>query len=149
MDSTLHDLGNLFIESIPTVILFIIMTVYLKLTFFKPIGKILDERRSQTEGVRELANKAFDAAQGKEAEFERALQEARNKMYAEHESMRDQWEQEQQAALAKARAENDAQLAEAKRDIAAQMQGAEQELNAQVDGLSEEIAASVLRRRAA
>jgi F-type H+-transporting ATPase subunit b len=149
MDATFHALANLFIEAIPTVIFFIVMTLFLKRTYFVPMARILEERRKATEGVRELAQKAFEAAEGKHAQFERALQEARNQMYAEHEALRCQWEDEQTAALAQARAEAEARLERDKRDLAGEVQRTESELQGQVDQLAEEIAASVLRGRAA
>lgn len=149
MHDTLVSLANLFIEAIPTVIFFVILTVFLKQTYFKPMAKVLEERRRQTEGARELAQRAFDAAEGKQAEFERALQEARNQLYSEHDALRCQWEDEQAQMLAKARAEADEQLKQAKQDIAAQVEAAETELQAQVDELGQQIATSILRGRAA
>ena len=55
MEATLKDLGNLLVEAIPTIVFFILLTVYLKHVFFKPMAKILEERRKATEGVRDLA----------------------------------------------------------------------------------------------
>lgn len=149
MDATLHALVNLLIEAIPTVLFFIFLTVYLKATYFAPIARVLEERRKQTEGVRELAQKAIQAAEGKQSEFERALQAARAQIFEENEKLRSGWEAEQNAALARARTEVEAQLDVAKRDIAAEIAAAEQELNTQVEALSQQIAASVLRGRAA
>jgi F-type H+-transporting ATPase subunit b len=149
MEETLKALGNLLIQSIPTIVLFVILIAFLKATFFGPIAKILEERRKQTEGVRELAQKAFENAENKTRELEAALQMARSQLHQEHEAMRRQWSEEQAAEIARVRAEVDAQLTEAKQQIAAEVQRAQTELDAQVDALSEQIAASLLRRRAA
>ena len=92
MKTTLEALGDLLIKGIPTILFFIILTAYLKRVFFKPLARILDERKKATEGVRELAQRAFEAAEKKSSEFERALQMARAEIHEEHESLRRTWE---------------------------------------------------------
>jgi F-type H+-transporting ATPase subunit b len=149
MDETLHALANLLIESIPTIVCFVVVTLYLKRTFFRPIANILEERRRATEGVRELAQKAFEAADKRTAEFEHALQIARAQLHQEHEALRRKWSEEQAAELARARAQADRQLEQAKREIAHEAERAQALLSAQVEALSQQIADSVLRRRAA
>jgi F0F1-type ATP synthase membrane subunit b/b' len=149
MDATLHALGKLLIESIPTIIFFIILAVYLKRTYFQPVARILEERRRQTEGVRELAQKAFEAAESKTAEFEQALQAARNQLYQENEARRKQWAEEQAAELAEIRKQSHEQLEVARQSINEEIQRAQAELDVQVDALAEQIVASVLRGRAA
>lgn len=149
MKGTLEDLGDLLIKAIPTILFFILLTAYLKRVFFQPLAKILDERKKATEGVRELAQRAFDAAEKKSSEFERALQMARAEIHEEHEALRRTWEQEQVAAIAHARAEADARIEQAKQEIAQDLQRVESELNASIEPLSEHIISSLLRRRAA
>ena len=149
MDQTLHSLGNLLIEAIPTILFFIFLTIYLKAVFFKPMAKILEERRRATEGVRELAQKAFEAAEKKGTEFEHALQIARVQLHQEHEALRRRWSEEQAAQLAQARAEADKKIQEARREIAEEAERAQAQLNLQVESLSEQIVNSLLRRRAA
>jgi F-type H+-transporting ATPase subunit b len=149
MDATLHALGDLLIKAIPTAIFFIFLTVYLQKVFFKPMARILEERRKQTEGVRELAQRALEAADRKTSEFEHALQLARAEMHAEHEKLRRQWIQEQTERIAQARAEADRQIEEARQQISAEVQKAEAEIANSVNALSEQIVTSLLRRRAA
>ena len=67
MDSTLKALGDLLVQAVPTIVFFIILTVYLKYVFFKPLAKILEQRREATEGVRELARRAFVTPQTMQA----------------------------------------------------------------------------------
>ena len=105
MESTLHDLTNLLIQAIPTVVFFLFLTFYLKQVYFRPLAKILDERHRATEGVRELSQRAFEAADQKSSEFERALQLARAEINQENEALRQKWAQEQMETVAKARAE--------------------------------------------
>lgn len=149
MEATLHALGDLLVKAIPTIIFFICLTLYLKAVFFKPLAKIFEERRRATEGVRELAQRAFEAAEKKTSEFEHALHMARAELHQEHEALRRRWAEEQEQEIAKARAEADQRIEEAKHEIAQEAERAQAELNASVKTLSEQIVSSLLRRRAA
>jgi F-type H+-transporting ATPase subunit b len=149
MDSTLQDLVALLEKSIPTILFFILLTVYLKQVFFKPMAKILEERRRQTEGVRELAQRAFEAADKKKSEFDRALDLARAQINQENEALRRQWAEEQAQVIARVRAEAGEQIEQAKREIAGEVETAKGELGAAVERLSKQIVESLSRRRAA
>ncbi len=149
MDATLRDLAELAIKAIPTIFFFVLLTVYLKRVYFKPIASILEERRKQTEGVRDLAQRAFEAADKKSSEFERAIQLARGEISQENEALRRQWSDEQAATIAQARAEAEKQVAEAKRQIAQEVEKAKADLSQSVENLSSQIVESLSRRRAA
>ena len=149
MNSTLQGLITLLIQSVPTIVFFIVLTYYLKYIFFRPIQQILDERRRATEGIRELAERANAAADQELSEFERALHQARHEIYKNNDELRKQWSEEQIAALEKARAEAAEKLASARRLIDEEFRQAESELQTVVEPLSEEIVHSLLRRRAA
>lgn len=149
MDETLKALGHLLVQAIPTILFFILLTVYLDRVFFKPMAKILDRRREATEGVRELARQAFEAADKKGNELEHALQIARSQLHQEHEALRRQWSDEQAKAIADARAEADRSIQAARQQIAAEVEQAQNQIAAQVEDLSRRIAENVLARRAA
>jgi F-type H+-transporting ATPase subunit b len=149
MEATLQQLATLLLKAVPTIIFFALLTVYLKHVFFKPLAKILDERKKATEGVRELAQQAFAAADQKASEFQRALQLARAEMEQEHEALRRRWTDEQVESIQKARSEADQRILEAKQQIGDEVQRAQAELNATVEALSDRIVSSVMRRRAA
>ena len=149
MDATLHALGDLLIKAIPTVVGFVFVALYLRRIFFKPLANILEERRKQTEGVRELARKAFEAAEQKTSEFERALQLARAELHQEHDKLRQQWADEQNQRVFEARAEADRQIEEAKRQINAEARQAEADLAATVETLSRQIEGALVKRRVA
>jgi F-type H+-transporting ATPase subunit b len=149
MDKTLKELGDLLVEAIPTIVFFILLTVYLKHVFFRPLARILEERRKATEGVRELSRQAFEAADKKNAEFEHALQIARSELHQEHEALRRQWSDEQAQIIAQARADADQRIQLAKQQIALEVERAEAALDAKVELLGEQIVQSVTARRAA
>jgi F-type H+-transporting ATPase subunit b len=149
MEETLHALGDLLIKAIPTVLFFIFLTLYLKSVLFKPLAKIFEERRKATEGVRELAQRAFEAAEKKTSEFEHALQMARAELHQEREALRRRWTEEQEQEIEKARAEAERQIEDAKRQIGQEVEKAQAELDARMETLSNEIVKSLLQRRAA
>jgi F0F1-type ATP synthase membrane subunit b/b' len=149
MEETLQALGDLLLKAVPTIIFFALLTIYLKYVFFKPLAKILAERKRATEGVRELAQRAFAAANQKTSEFQRALQMARAELEQEHEALRRRWTDEQVEAIRKARAEADQDIQRGKRLIAEEVERAQAELSASVDALSDRIVNALLARRAA
>ena len=149
MSSTLQALVDLLIRSVPTIIFFIVLTYYLKYVFFRPLQKVLDERRKATEGVRELADEANEAADKQLSDFDRAIQRARAEIYKNNDEMRKQWSEEQLKTFDQARAEAEQKLDAAKRLIDEELKQAEIELDATVEPLSEEIVQTLLRRRAA
>jgi F-type H+-transporting ATPase subunit b len=149
MEATLQGLAELLLKAVPTIIFFALLTLYLKHVFFKPLARILDERKRATEGVRQLAQQAFAAADQKASEFQRALQLARAEIEQEQEALRRKWNDEQVETIRTARAEADQKILEAKQQIADEVQRAQAELDATVESLSDQIVSSVLRRRAA
>jgi len=149
MDATLHALGNLFIQSIPTIFLFVLLTWYLNRVYFKRIAAVFEERRKATEGVRELAQRAFESADRKTSEFERALGEARVEIHHEQEALRRKWEEEQAQRLAGARADAERRIEQARVEIAAEADRAQAQLNEQIEALSDQIVQALTRRRAA
>jgi F-type H+-transporting ATPase subunit b len=149
MEATLQGLADLLLKAVPTIIFFALLTVYLKHVFFKPLARILDERKRATEGVRQLAQQAFAAADQKASEFQRALQLARGEIEQEQEALRRRWNDEQVETIRTARTEADQKILEAKQQIADEVQRAQAELDATVESLSDQIVSSLLRRRAA
>src|SRR5277367_5896530 len=110
MDPTLQKLAELLLKAVPTILIFVALTFYLRAVFFKPLNAVMDERRRQTEGARELAQQAFAAADQKTAAFEQALQTARLELQKGQEAARQRWLSEQSEAIARARADADARL---------------------------------------
>ena len=149
MESTLKSLADLLVQAVPTILFFIFLTAYLNAMLFKPLARIMEERRRATEGARELAQQAFESADRKVSEFEHALQLARNQIYQENETLRRQWSEEQQEELAQVRAEAERAIADARVSIAKETSDAQQQLDQGVQDLSNRIVDSLLQRRAA
>src|SRR5689334_2977423 len=149
MTSTLLSLGDLLITAIPTIFFFVFLTLYLNVMLFRPIARILEERKKATEGVRDLAHRAYEMAEGKTLEYQRALDLARVQIHQEHEALRRQWSEEQAAAIAKVRIESELQIQDARREIAGEVEREEAAAEKTAESLSESVVATLLQRRAA
>jgi len=149
MDATLKALAALALEAIPTVLFFIFLTHYLKRIYFLPVAKIMEERRRQTEGMRELAKRAHEAADKRGYEFESAIMMVRAQILQENEAQRRQWAEDQAKLVAEARREAENRVAAAKVAIARELESAKVDIGPGVDRLSSQIVESLLKRRAA
>jgi F0F1-type ATP synthase membrane subunit b/b' len=149
MDATLKALAALALEAIPTVLFFIFLTHYLKRIYFIPIANILEERRKQTEGLRELARRAHEEADKRGYEFESAIIMVRAQLLQENEVQRRQWAEEQAKLVEQARAAAEQQAAAAKLEIARELESAKSDIAPSVNQLSSQIVDSLLKRRAA
>src|SRR5258706_14856600 len=83
-----HQLGELFLGAVPTVLLILIFYFILKSLFFKPLLAVMAEREARTAGAQKAAEAAQAAAAEKLKEYQHALKQARAKLYAEQEAAR-------------------------------------------------------------
>jgi F0F1-type ATP synthase membrane subunit b/b' len=84
----LLQLEDLFLQSVPTIIIVLVLYVILKYTFFLPLMKAMDERSARTEGARREAEASQMAAREKVHSYEEALKKARIAVYAEQDVAR-------------------------------------------------------------
>jgi F-type H+-transporting ATPase subunit b len=145
MDKTLHDLGGILLNGIPTFVLVLLLNVYLRFAFFKPLEKTLAERYNKTEGARKASAAALAAADARIAEYEAALRAARNEVYEAQEKLNRQLADQQAAELQKARQEADRVLREARAVITKEVETARQELAVQSEILADQIATSLMQ----
>jgi F-type H+-transporting ATPase subunit b len=149
MDKTLHQLGGILLNGIPTFVLVLLLNVFLRFFFFKPLEKTLADRYDLTEGARKSAAAALAAADARIAEHQAALRAARAEVYESQEKLNRQLEEQQSAALQKARAAADIMLREARATISKEVETARQELAVQSEILADQIASSLLKGKAA
>jgi len=144
MDDTIRALGELLIQSLPTFFIVLFLFAYLRQIIFKPLDKVLAERKEATQGAREHAAQALDRASAKAAEYEEQLRLARNEIYKEQEAQRLMWREQQATQLTEARRSSDAAIAAAKAGIATEAEIAKQSLATQTQSLADGIARAVL-----
>jgi F-type H+-transporting ATPase subunit b len=149
MDIILHQLGELLLTSLPTLLLLILLTFYLKYIFFRPLQRVLRERYEATEGSRKLGKDSLERAAAKTAEYETMLRNARAQIYQEQGQALKQMRERADEQIAQARGRAETAVRDAKQQLAADVEAAKASLGKESDSLANEIAESFLRRRAA
>jgi len=149
MDLILHQLGELALRAIPTFLLVIFLTLYLKYIFFRPLEKVLRRRYEATEGARRAAEQSLQHADAKTAEYEAAVRAARAEVYQQQEQVHRRLQEQAAAQIAEARAKSDAVVADAKQQIARDAAAARESLERESDLLASRIADAILGRSAA
>jgi F-type H+-transporting ATPase subunit b len=148
MDATLHALGQILLQGLPTFFLVVFLHFYLKSVFFNPLAKVLHARNEATEGARKQAAESLDRAAAKAAAYEDSIRTARNEIYQEQEVLRRTWRGEQTAQLLNARKRAEVMVKEAKAEIATEAEQARQSLLASGQALANQIPEAILQRRA-
>jgi F-type H+-transporting ATPase subunit b len=149
MDEILHQLGELLLKAVPTFLLIVFLTIYLKKVFFKPLEKILQRRYEATEGARKLAQESLERATAMTAEYEAALRAARAEVYQSQEKLHKQLQETEAAQLLEARKQAEETLKAAKAEIGKEVATAKVSLEVQSETLANQIAETILRRSAA
>ena len=144
MDQTLRQLGELLLGAVPTVILLALLYVLYTAIVHKPLRRVLDERRSKTEGAVEKSRADIAAADARTSEYEQRLREARATLFRAQEARRKAALDARSAAMAEARTKAQAQVQAAKADIEKDREAAQAGLQAEVQTLAAEIMRRVL-----
>jgi F-type H+-transporting ATPase subunit b len=145
MDETLHQLGELLLGAVPTVILLTLLYALYTAIVHKPLQRVLAERRSKTEGAVEKSRADIAAAEARTTEYEQKLRAARAAIFQAQEARRQTVLQARAHALQEARIRTQAQVQAAKRDIENDRAAAEKGLSAEVAALAQEIVRRVLQ----
>jgi F-type H+-transporting ATPase subunit b len=145
MDETLHQLGELLLGAVPTVILLTLLYALYTAIVHKPLQRVLAERRSKTEGAVEKSRADIAAAEARTTEYEQKLRAARAAIFQAQEARRQTVLQARAHALQEARVRTQAQVQAAKRDIENDRAAAEKGLSAEVAALAQEIVRRVLQ----
>ncbi len=83
-----QQIGQLFLEAVPTIIIVLLFYLVMKYTFFGPLMRVMAERDARTEGARRAAEASQAAAKEKIRAYEEALRKARAAVYAEQDTVR-------------------------------------------------------------
>ncbi len=145
MDQTLHQLGELLLGSVPTVILLTLLYGLYTTIVHKPLRRVLDERRSKTEGAVERSRADIAAAEARTSEYEQKLREARAAVFRKQEEKRQAVVQARANAVNEARTKAQTQVQAAKADIESDRASAEKGLQGEAGALAQEIVKRVLQ----
>jgi F-type H+-transporting ATPase subunit b len=142
----LHQIGQLFLQAVPTIIIVLLFYFFLRWAFFGPILKAMAERDARMEGARTEAAAVQAEARQELDSYNDALRKARAEIYAEQEVAR-QAALDSRAKLLKAmrsRAQED--VSAAKKRIAGEVAGARAQIESQMPALAGEITRQILER---
>jgi F-type H+-transporting ATPase subunit b len=145
MQEIVHQLGELFLQAVPTVLIVLAFYLILRALFFKPLLAVMAERDARTVGARKAAAAAEAAAAEKLKQYQEALKKARAHVYLEQEAARNKVLDERAAQLKEARLKAATQVAEGKEHVAKELEAALLELKSSVAQLAAEIARRVLQ----
>ncbi len=145
MHEIVRQLGELFLQAVPTVLIILLFYFILRAIFFKPLLAVMAERDARTVGAQKAAELAQAAAVEKIKQYQDALKQARTQVYAEQEAARKKVLDERTAVIKEARTAAAAQVAAAKERVAREVATARREIEATVAQLSAEIARRILQ----
>lgn len=142
----LRQLGELFLQAVPTVIIVFLFYLFLRSAFFKPIEHALDERNRRIEGARAEAAAAQAAAKQELDAYNEALKKARGEIYLEQEAARQAALDERAKLLKAMRSRSQETVQMAKLRIAAELEAARAQLESQTPDLASQIARMILEK---
>lgn len=143
----MHQLGELFLEAVPTVIIVFLFYLFLRWSFFDPLLKVLAQRKAGIEGARKEAEGFRAQALEKKRADQEALRQARAVIFSEQEAARRVALDARSAAIQEARSRATEEVHAAKKRVAAEIEAARGELEASGNQLAEQIVQAVLENR--
>jgi F0F1-type ATP synthase membrane subunit b/b' len=82
MQEIVRQLGELFLQAVPTVLIILLFYFILRAIFFKPLLAVMAERDARTVGAQKAAEAAQAAAIEKIKQYQDALKQARREIEA-------------------------------------------------------------------
>lgn len=140
-----HQLGGLFLEAAPIVLILLVFYGVMRTLFFKPLLKVMEEREARTAGARKAAEAAQANAAERMKQYQEAIKQARAQVYAEHEAARQKLLDERATRLKESRTKAAGEVAAGKEGIAKELAAARRELEKSIGQLSAEIVRRVLQ----
>jgi F-type H+-transporting ATPase subunit b len=149
MDAILRQIGELLVNSIPTIIsVLILWTAYTFLVHNK-LRQVLQQRHALTEGAIERAQQEIAIAEKRTAEYEQRVREARSHIYKTQQANRQRVMDERNAALADARKNAGEMVKKARTALEKDTVAAKASLEQHANVLADQVIATVLKPAAA
>src|SRR5258708_25938211 len=136
MQAIVHQLGELFLQAAPTVLIIFLFDFILRAIVFKPLLAVMAERDARTVGAQKASEAAQAAAAEKVKQYQEALRQARGQVYAEQEAARKKLLDERAARIKEARTRAARAVSAAKARVAAQLAARRRDVEATVAELS-------------
>lgn len=142
-----HQLGELFLQAVPTVVIVFLFYFFMRWAFFNPIERAMRERTAKIEGARQEAAKLEAEAKNELDNYNEALRKARAEIYAEQEQARQAVLEERGRLLKAMRSRVQEEVEAAKGRLSRESAAVRAELERQTPELANEIARAILERR--
>lgn len=149
MDELLHQLGDLALGAIPTLILFILLILAYRYVLYRPLMKARAERRERTEGAMEKSRLAIAQADVRTQEYEARMRAARAAIFRVREQRLLRLNAERESALAAARQAAQQRVQAAQSALEAQSIDVRKQIEASANQLAAQVLAAVLPAAAA
>jgi F-type H+-transporting ATPase subunit b len=144
LDLILQQLADLFLRSIPTVVLFLLWLLAYRVLVYTPLVKVLAERRERTTGAVARAEAAIRAADARSQEYEAKLRAARAEIFHAREQRMQVMQRERERVLEEARHVSHETVRGARERLDAEASEARAALDSKADSLAAEILRVIL-----
>lgn len=144
MEKTLHDVGVLVRNAIPTILLLLTLFAAYNFLIHRRLVELLAERHRRTQGAIEKAQADVAAAEARTAEYEQRIRDAKVALYRQQEARRKQLQESRAATVAEARAAAEARVRQAREQVAAEVTTAKSGLQNEAESLAQQVIQAVL-----
>jgi F-type H+-transporting ATPase subunit b len=145
MDAILRQIGELLVNSIPTIISVLILWTAYRFIIHGKLRQVLSERHALTEGAIERAQQEIATAEKRTAEYEKRVREARSQIFKTQQAYRQRVMEERNTALAESRQRAGEMVKKARAILEAETAGAKGTLEQQASVLADQVIAAVLK----
>ena len=136
---------KLYYSLFVTIFYVVVLYAFMNHFFFKPLTRVLHERRQLIDGRLAAAQKSVADADNKTAEYEQALKAARTETFRRQEAQREQALSERTELMNRAKVETDKNVRDARTRLLSEAELASRKLDAEVAGLARELTTSLLQ----
>ena len=128
------------------IVLLVVLYLYLRVVFFKPITKVMEDRDRDLNAGGDAKAQAAALLDARQKDYQSRLKELRAQAFEARKKLADAAGKEKQRLLDEARAKAQAERQAAVESLKAQQATAKQNLLAQVDALAESMAQTLLKQ---
>ncbi len=143
----LHSLGQLFLGSVPTIIIVLLFYFFLRSVFFTPIQRAMAEREARIDGARAEAAAVEAEAKHEMESYHDALSQARAKIFSEQEAVRHEALENRGKLLKAMRVRAQEEVLAATKRIETESQAARAQVEREVPTLAGDIVRVILEKR--
>ena len=149
MDAILRQIGELLVNSIPTIISVLILWTAYRFIVHGKLRQVLEQRHALTEGAIERAQQEIAVAEKRTAEYEQRVRDARSQIFKTQQANRQRVMEERNTALAESRQRAGEMVKKARAVLEAETATAKGTLEQQASVLADQVIATVLKPAAA